>query len=96
MEKERGIDRIQWLDVARTMAIILISLNHAVNRAYAVYENQAEEYLSIPMASTIFKTVVLVCSHIGVPLFLMITGALILISLFKMSVMSSGFIVTIS
>ena len=60
------------------MAIVLISLNHAVIRAFSVYENQATEFYSIPLGSTVFKTVTLVCSHGGVPLFLMITGALIL------------------
>ena len=65
-------------DVCRTLALILISLNHAVNRAYSVYENQVEEFYSLSLGSTVFKTVTLVCSHVGVPLFLMIIGELIL------------------
>lgn len=78
MGREHGKGRILWLDIARTLAVILISLNHAVNRAYSVYENQSAEFYSIPFSSTLFKTIFLVCSHVGVPLFLMITGALIL------------------
>lgn len=67
-----------YLDVARVVAIISISLNHAVNRSYENYSNQMAEFYSIPLASTIFKTVISVFSRIGVPLFLMITGVLIM------------------
>lgn len=70
--------RIYWLDVARVVAIISISLNHAVNRAYDNYANQMAEFLSIPLASTIFKTVISIFSRLGVPLFLMISGTLLL------------------
>lgn len=67
-----------YLDVARVVAIISISLNHAVNRSYANYSGQMEEFYSISLASTLFKTVCAVFSRMGVPLFLMITGVLIL------------------
>ncbi len=70
--------RMFYLDVARVVAILSISLNHAVNRSYDNYGNQLAEYLAIPLASTLFKTVISVFSRIGVPLFLMITGVLIL------------------
>ena len=70
--------RMFYLDVARVVAILSISLNHAVNRSYDNYGNQLAEYLAIPMASTLFKTVISVFSRIGVPLFLMISGVLIL------------------
>lgn len=70
--------RIYWLDAARTVAIISISLNHAVNRSYDNYTNQLAEYLTIPFASTVFKAVISVFSRLGVPLFLMISGALLL------------------
>lgn len=32
--KGNRLQRIYWLDVARAVAIISITLNHAVNRAY--------------------------------------------------------------
>lgn len=70
--------RIYWLDVARVVAIIAISLNHAVNRSYDNYTNQMAEFLTIPLASTVFKAVISVFSRLGVPLFLMISGALLL------------------
>ena len=76
--KKDGTGRIIWLDAARCLAIVSISLNHAVGRSYAVYENAWLEFGSIPLWSTLFKTVVYVFSRLGVPLFLMITGALIL------------------
>ena len=70
--------RLFYLDVARVVAIVSISLNHAVNRSYDNYGNQMAEFLALPLASTLFKTVISVFSRIGVPLFLMITGVLIL------------------
>lgn len=70
--------RMLYLDVSRVIAIISISLNHAVNRSYENYNDQMAEFYSIPIASTLFKTVISVFSRIGVPLFLMITGVLIL------------------
>ena len=70
--------RSLYLDVTRVLAIISISLNHAVNRSYDNYNNQMGEFFRIAFASTLFKTVVTVFSRVGVPLFLMITGALIL------------------
>ena len=70
--------RTFYLDVARVIAIISISLNHAVNRSYDNYKAQMNEFFAIPLWSTLFKAIITVFSHIGVPLFLMITGVLIL------------------
>ena len=70
--------RMFYLDLARVIAIISITLNHAVNRSYSNYGQQMAEFLAIPFGSTLFKTVITVFSRIGVPLFLMITGVLIL------------------
>ena len=75
---ERKRERIYWLDIARASGIILVSLNHAVNRSYDNYDFQQSEYLSIPFCSTVLKAFVTVLSHLGVPLFLMISGALLL------------------
>ncbi|HEM6332909.1 TPA: acyltransferase [Streptococcus suis] len=74
---KKSSNRIIYLDVARSIAVILIALNHAVNRAYDNYHNQLLEFNTIPIVSTIFKAIMTVGSHLGVPLFLMITGALI-------------------
>lgn len=74
-----------YLDVIRVFAIISISLNHAVNRTYDNYGNQQAEYMISSAISTLIKTVVSVFSRIGVPLFLMITGVLILNKTFQTS-----------
>lgn len=70
--------RLYWLDVARVVAIISISCNHAVNRAFAVYYGQQKEFLSIPAAFTAVKTAFCIFSRLGVPVFLMISGALLI------------------
>ena len=36
--------RIFFLDAARAAAIVLVALNHAVNRAYDNYHGQMEEF----------------------------------------------------
>ena len=77
-EKTLTGGRSYYLDIARAIAIISISLNHAVNRTYDNYSDQAGEFLEISLISSVFKAVVTVFSRIGVPLFLMISGALLL------------------
>lgn len=72
------LQRIFYLDAARVLAIISITLNHAVNRTYRNSGGQCLEFFTIPIASTVFKTLIMVFSRVGVPLFLMITGALVL------------------
>jgi surface polysaccharide O-acyltransferase-like enzyme len=64
--------------MARAIAIVSISLNHAVNRTYQIYNNEYEEFLLISQFANWIKVILLIFSHIGVPLFLMITGALVL------------------
>lgn len=71
-------NRQLYLDMARCIAIISITFNHAVNRAFDNYTNQMAEYLTLDYFSTALKAVTSVFSRIGVPLFLMISGALIL------------------
>ena len=66
------------MDVARTVAIISISLNHAANRSYDNYSDQMGEFLNSPLLSSVFKTLITVFSHYGVPIFLMLSGALLL------------------
>ena len=71
-------ERKFYLDVARVLAVISITLNHAVNRSYDNYYYQQAEFQSIALWDSAFKAVITVFSHIGVPLFLMISGALLL------------------
>ena len=70
--------RIAYLDVARSIAIISITFNHAVNRSFNTSVNQLSEFLSIPVWLTIIKTILYVFSRIGVPLFVMISGSLLI------------------
>lgn len=66
--------RILYLDAARCAAILLIALNHAVNRSWVNYGAVTEEFHSISLPSTILKALLTVASRYGVPLFLMITA----------------------
>lgn len=77
-EKTLTGGRSYYLDIARAIAIISISLNHAVNRTYDNYFGQMEEFLELSWASSLLKAVTTMFSHLGVPLFLMISGALLL------------------
>ncbi|MCC3351458.1 acyltransferase family protein [Ruminococcus albus] len=71
-------NRIEYIDVTRTIAIISITCNHAVNRSFNVASDSFSEFNNIPLYLTLFKVVVYMFSRIGVPLFLMISGALLL------------------
>ena len=79
-EKTLTGGRSYYLDIARAIAIISISLNHAVNRTYDNYSGQMAEFLESSYLSSLLKSVVTIFSHLGVPLFLMISGALLLLS----------------
>lgn len=57
--------RQYYLDVARVMAIFAVVLNHAVKRGFSD-------------GSDVLRAALWILSNLGVPLFLMITGALIL------------------
>ena len=70
--------RILYLDAARCLAVLLIALNHAVNRTWDNYNDVPLEFAEIGKLSTLLKASLTVASHLGVPLFLMITGALLL------------------
>ena len=71
-------DRLFWLDISRFIAIISITMNHAINRSYQNYSDQICDFLTLPLWENIFKATITVFSHLGVPLFLMISGALLL------------------
>lgn len=70
--------RIPYLDILRAIAIVSITFNHAVNRSFAIYGGQYAEFQTIPFFLTSIKAVLYAFSRIGVPLFLMISGALLL------------------
>ena len=70
--------RVAYLDAARALGVLLVVLNHAANRVWDNYENVQAEFFSLDLTEKLAKTIFTVSSHLGVPLFLMITGALIL------------------
>ena len=67
--------RILWLDYARCFAIICVVLIHGVERIY-VYDAQQTAMLSA--GSLLFRNIAFVAGRLGVPVFLAITGYLLL------------------
>ena len=74
----RNQGRIRYIDLARAIAIISITFNHAVNRSFAIYQGTAAEMHAFPFWLSALKTALYIFSRVGVPIFLMITGALLL------------------
>lgn len=72
-------DRILWLDYARVLAIIAVSLNHAVAVVYGIFKLSYDDFnIGRSFFSEIFRAASFVFSRLGVPVFLMVTGALLL------------------
>lgn len=67
--------RIIYLDIARTIAIILVVFCHAIG---AIYTINMQEWNMISSGAQIFRTVALTTSRLGVPIFLFISGKLLL------------------
>lgn len=70
--------RKKWLDVSRTFAVIAIVSNHAVSRVFDNGIDQYSEFVRQPWLSQLFKAIITTFSWLGVPIFLMITGALMI------------------
>ncbi len=70
--------RYYWLDIERVIALFCIILNHAMNRTFRNYGGHYENFLSLGIGNNIFRSVFCILSDCGVPIFLMITGSLIL------------------
>ena len=70
--------RLNWLDVARAFALISIMSNHAISRVFDNYSNQHLEFIQQSAITQMFKSIVTTFSWLGVPIFLMISGVLIL------------------
>lgn len=71
-------NRILWLDVARTIAILSVTFNHALSRSFDTHVGTLAEYQSIPKTVSLIKAMLYVFSRGGVPWFLMITAVLLL------------------
>lgn len=68
-------ERILWLDVARGSAIICVVLCHATEN---IYQLNLEFISQISAQSKIFALLAFTCGRLGVPLFLLISGYLLL------------------
>jgi surface polysaccharide O-acyltransferase-like enzyme len=78
MNNSSSLDkRVYWLDFARVFAIISITLNHTVNRTFDM-DDTISEFNELPLGLFVFKAFIQIISRIGVPIFLMITGSLLL------------------
>ena len=67
--------RIKWIDLARAVAICFVILCHATESMYGF---AMEDIMSVSVPSRIFCFISFTFGRIGVPLFLMITGSLLL------------------
>ena len=67
--------RIQCLDIARTFAIMSVVLCHAVE---LIYPMNVKGWTSLGMASRLFRTCFFTIGRLGVPIFLFISGYLLL------------------
>ncbi len=71
--------RVVWLDFARFIAIISISMNHAVAAVYGIFSLSHDDFnTGRGIFSETFRAVCFVFSRLGVPLFLMLSGVLLL------------------
>ncbi len=78
IEEQRESKRIGYMDVIRTIAILSITMNHACDYSFSIDRNTFEEFNSVPFGVSVVKGFLFVFSRLGVPLFLMLTGALLL------------------
>jgi len=67
--------RIEYLDLAKFIAIFCVVLCHCVEQ---VYYNDMNSYIDFPVYSKIFSAVCFVIGRCGVPFFLFTTGILII------------------
>ena len=67
-----------YLDIARIFAILSITCYHAFSRSFALGVNHLQEYTSHCLLFTVLKSLLYVFCRLGVPMFLAITGALLL------------------
>lgn len=73
--KENNKRRLEYLDIARTFAIISVVLCHAVE---LVYQMKLKGLTILRFQSQLFRLISFTFGRLGVPIFLFITGTLIL------------------
>ena len=67
--------RVGWLDFARTFAIISVVFCHAIQSAYVV---NVKEWDMLVTGEKIFRTIGFTFGRLGVPIFLYLSGYLLL------------------
>lgn len=67
--------RVEWIDLLRVIAIFAVVLVHATE---TIYGFNVEFMETISMQSKVFAITALAAGRLGVPIFLMITGYLLL------------------
>lgn len=70
--------RLFWIDAARATAIVSITFNHAMSRSFSYFRGGEIEFTQMANSISFFRAVLWCFSRMGVPLFLMISGALLL------------------
>lgn len=72
---DRRIGRVDWIDIAGAFAICCVVLNHGIETVYPLH---AQEFALYPIAERVFALASFTLGRLGVPIFLMITGYLLI------------------
>ena len=75
MPAEETNQRIKWIDICRALAILMVVMCHATE---TVYDMSLDGMRDIAFPSKLFAFTVFAIGRLGVPLFMMITGYLLL------------------
>lgn len=66
--------RIYWMDAVRALCVILVTVNHAMNRSILL----DSDAISRPGLSGFLVSLLYISTHLSIPMFLMLSGALLL------------------
>ena len=75
MENEACGERYDWIDIARCFAIFCVVLNHSIEN---IYDLSVGKFTDLSIGSQVFAFVAYTFGRMGVPVFLMITGYLLI------------------